>query len=1047
MIRFEFYLSDTMARNAVVLLAILLTMLPIVVYSEDDLVNAKSPGYNVLVWENACTDPDEDVCTCPYTDVCIWNDAFRGKSIVVGRGVTFDWYRKKNEHRPQSRFELKIYGKTTKVDTSTEQFTQEQSAFGSGWWRVEVWRDSSLANYFRVGETRNRNFYHYNNVTKTNNYRLEVFEYKLGARKVGVWAARNLTIWYETTKDYRINLLEYFQDLVGLPENHLKYTRTEEHRSQLYHQILNEFSGKKWDFIELESGVLTIKEGYRWDGTSRPKTEDVGVIDVRASCIHDAIYDLMRLDILDNDKGASNWSTNGYKNRLVADIMWYQLSIEDGRSALWALTNFTGLRVGGQPGTHEKKKLLPWKFHVSALTAWAGDGEVHLNYQPADFYKLDPKHYYEKDRRYEIFRTTSDSSTWTHIGSKLVVPGPDLPLSLPPEDGMVYFKDSDVVNGEIYYYWIRSNVYDFDTDHDSWTDQEETDYGNGYTDNYDLHPYYNEKHYDESNVEAAVPVSGSGNALQLNGVDQFVISTTEPGDEYGRDWTWTFEAWVYPEDLDSDSVILAVSGAEIHAPTSELSQYWPLTINSQNRQFCYDTWACSDSTQIVEGQWYHLAVTSNGVLYVNGKPERYFHASANPLLHPSYSIGASFEIDKELLTQDYATIDNTRVFGGWQYTIDSSNHFKGKIDEVRVWDVVRSQAQIQANMYQPVRGSDSRLKALWHFDEPDDTNTAFDATKNGNDGAVHNCKSWGIWGDNWDCFVPSGAMNMPPVADANGPYEAECTSPDGADVLLDGSGSYDPEGGELDYLWLVNGLHATGMTPTYLLPLGTHEVDLAVVDITGQEDSDETSATVIDTTAPVLTCPDNIIAECTGPDGAPVVFEAAADDLCDDDVTPFCDPEAGSTFPTGAISPVMCSAVDASANETQCNFTVEVRDTVAPVITGITEPLSIWKPNHKYQTFTIRDFVYSVTDTCTQLTLDDLLITQVTSNESSDSRGDGNTADDFVISPDRKSVDLRIERQGKGNGRLYTIDIQAVDGSGNLTTKSFQVRVNHSKKR
>lgn len=127
--------------------------------------------------------------------------------------------------------------------------------------------------------------------------------------------------------------------------------------------------------------------------------------------------------------------------------------------------------------------------------------------------------------------------------------------------------------------------------------------------------------------------------------------------------------------------------------------------------------------------------------------------------------------------------------------------------------------------------------------------------------------------------------------------------------------------------------------------------------------------------------------------------------------------------------------------------TATVRDTIPPEIVGIAKPISIWKPNHKYQTFTIHDFVYSVVDTCTELTLDDLLITQVTSNESRDAKGDGHTADDFVITPDRKSVDLRIERQGKGSGRLYTIDIRAVDGSDNVTTKSFQVRVNHSKKR
>ena len=285
-----------------------------------------------------------------------------------------------------------------------------------------------------------------------------------------------------------------------------------------------------------------------------------------------------------------------------------------------------------------------------------------------------------------------------------------------------------------------------------------------------------------------------------------------------------------------------------------------------------------------------------------------------------------------------------------------------------------------------------------------------------------------------------------PVANADGPYVEECSNPEGADIQLDGSGSHDPDSESLTYSWLVDSRSRTGVDPIYLLPLGVYPIELTVADDDDYTDGDQSTATVLDTTAPVLTCPDNIIAECTGPDGAFVVFEATADDLCDDDVAPFCNPETVTNFPLGATSPVACSAVDASANEAQCNFTVEVEDTVPPVITGITEPISMWKPNHKYQTFTVRDFVYSVTDTCTVLTLDDLLITQVTSNEPGDASGGGHTANDFVIAPDGKTVDLRIERQGKGDGRLYTIDVQAVDGSGNTTTESFQVRINHSKK-
>ena len=63
-----------------------------------------------------------------------------------------------------------------------------------------------------------------------------------------------------------------------------------------------------------------------------------------------------------------------------------------------------------------------------------------------------------------------------------------------------------------------------------------------------------------------------------------------------------------------------------------------------------------------------------------------------------------------------------------------------------------------------------------------------------------------------------------------------------------------------------------------------------------------------------------------------------------------------------------------------------------------------------------------------------------------DSKGDGHTEEDFRIAPDGKSVDLRAERQGMGSGRLYTINIQAIDSSGNAATESFQVVVPHDRR-
>jgi hypothetical protein len=72
----------------------------------------------------------------------------------------------------------------------------------------------------------------------------------------------------------------------------------------------------------------------------------------------------------------------------------------------------------------------------------------------------------------------------------------------------------------------------------------------------------------------------------------------------------------------------------------------------------------------------------------------------------------------------------------------------------------------------------------------------------------------------------------------------------------------------------------------------------------------------------------------------------------------------------------------------------------------------------------------------------------VSSDEPDNARGngDGNTINDMVIDSDCKSVDLRRERQGNGNGRVYTIHVSVSDAAGNVGTAECLVTVPHNKK-
>jgi hypothetical protein len=96
---------------------------------------------------------------------------------------------------------------------------------------------------------------------------------------------------------------------------------------------------------------------------------------------------------------------------------------------------------------------------------------------------------------------------------------------------------------------------------------------------------------------------------------------------------------------------------------------------------------------------------------------------------------------------------------------------------------------------------------------------------------------------------------------------------------------------------------------------------------------------VVDTTAPTLSLPSDIVKEATGPSGAVATWTATANDLVNGSVPVTCVAPSGSTFglaavPTKAkVHAVSCSASDVAGNIATGGFNVTVQDTTAPAIT------------------------------------------------------------------------------------------------------------------
>jgi hypothetical protein len=124
--------------------------------------------------------------------------------------------------------------------------------------------------------------------------------------------------------------------------------------------------------------------------------------------------------------------------------------------------------------------------------------------------------------------------------------------------------------------------------------------------------------------------------------------------------------------------------------------------------------------------------------------------------------------------------------------------------------------------------------------------------------------------------------NRPPeaVAAANG--SVECTSPEGAEVALDGSASSDPDGNLVELSWRAGDRMgpevATGALASVLQGPGSQTYVLRAFDARGQIDEDAVEVVVEDTTPPEIAC--NAPATIFPPD-APIAFTADASDACD----------------------------------------------------------------------------------------------------------------------------------------------------------------------
>src|SRR5215203_5805424 len=179
------------------------------------------------------------------------------------------------------------------------------------------------------------------------------------------------------------------------------------------------------------------------------------------------------------------------------------------------------------------------------------------------------------------------------------------------------------------------------------------------------------------------------------------------------------------------------------------------------------------------------------------------------------------------------------------------------------------------------------------------------------------------------------------IAEARGPNGANVTFTVSATDIVDGSVPVSCRAQS-------SGTFQSGTT-TANFKLGTTTVNCHATDSSGNTGYGNFTVTVQDTTPPIITVPEDIVVEATGPEGAKVNFTVSATDVVDGkatldrnnmliqdnvggSITISCNPASPSTLPVGGHT-VQCSATDEAGNTATASFTVTVQDTTPPIIT------------------------------------------------------------------------------------------------------------------
>ncbi len=216
-----------------------------------------------------------------------------------------------------------------------------------------------------------------------------------------------------------------------------------------------------------------------------------------------------------------------------------------------------------------------------------------------------------------------------------------------------------------------------------------------------------------------------GYALKFDGVNDYVSLGNNIANLQPSATGFTVEAWVYIDDgaPNDQKIIMSLGGwargyaMNIYSNASGYYLVAGIYLNGNN----FYAEEATKTNFIPTKTWTHLAMTwiqnGNLITYQNGK-----------LLAQVSSSSYSYSASENLITI------------GEGYTNVYYAPFKGRIDEVRIWNIPRTQGEIKANMYKEISTA-TNLKGYYKMSNGSGTSLS-DESGNSYNGTLYNGPTW-----------------------------------------------------------------------------------------------------------------------------------------------------------------------------------------------------------------------------------------------------------------------------------------------------------------